>query len=108
MTAADGPSASDLAEPGEIGVERGAVEDELCAAALAADLDQPRGLELFHMVRERGGADLMGFGERAAGRRLGRGAELFQDLHPARLGERARDALELPFGEGWGCGVHRF
>jgi len=67
--------------------------------ALAYNFDQSCRLQLFHVVGQSGGAYLMRFLELGAGRGLIAGADLFEYLIAARLGQRAGNAGKLPVGE---------
>src|SRR6266702_3360941 len=68
--------------------------------AFAADLDQPGILQFLHVMGERGRSDVVARLQRAAGCGAVTGADLLEDIHPARLSQRLGDQFELAGGEG--------
>lgn len=87
---------SNIREPVEIGGEHIALEDEVYKFAFPNDLDQTGRFKLFNVMRQGRGAHIMSFVQDAAGRRLGTGADLLEDLITARLGQSAGNLRKLP------------
>ena len=71
---------SDLRQAVEIRLQHVALQHEVGEFAFAHDLDEAGGFQLFHMVRERGGADVVAFADCAAGEASLGVADLLQYL----------------------------
>ena len=86
---------SDLGELPEIGVEETPLETEVGELPLPPDFDQPCGLQLLDVMRDGGGADVLGLLKGAARQSLlGRG-DLAKDAVATAIGKRARNQREL-------------
>ena len=82
-------------QPRQVRPQNRAVDAHAHALAGARNVDQPRGLELFQVMRQRRGTHLMRIEEGGAGECILGRPDLLEDLIAARLGERARNVREL-------------
>ncbi len=89
----------DSCEPVQVGPENVALEQQTHELTLADDLHQPGRLQLFDVMGEGGSAHPMRAAHGTAGRGVLGGADLLEDLEAPRLGQRAGDSRELPFGQ---------
>lgn len=74
------------------------LENHVGEFSLADDFDQAGRLEFFHMMRQGGGADAVGFVQHGAGHRFVAFADLLKNLVTSRLGQGAGDPGKLPVG----------
>jgi len=100
----------DFGETVQVGAQDIAAQGQIHELAVAGDLEQAGCFQLLDVMRESGGAHIVGFLHAAAGTWLGAGADLLEDLIAAWLGERVRDPGELPIRQasraGGGHGVN--
>jgi hypothetical protein len=82
----------------EVGAEDAGLGEVIHALTLFFGADETGGFELFHVMGEGWGADVDVLAEVTTGGGTGLGAEFFQDLVTARVGEGAGDQLDLIFG----------
>lgn len=93
-----------VVEAGKVGFEGAAIENEVGAASVTDDFNEPGGFELFEVVGHGGGADGVMPEELGTGSGVFGGADLFEDLVAAGLCEGAGDPGELAMGEAGGFG----
>ena len=91
-----GRGALDFCQTVEISLQHIALEYEGGELPFADDLDESCGLEFFHVVRERRGADGLALAKITAGDAAFL-AYLFEDLVAARIGQRSGDEPNLLF-----------
>ena len=89
------PRTSDFLQLIQIRTQNATFERQVHGLSLSCRSDEPGCFELLEVVRKRRGADVVRFEEGAAGSGFVLRADLFQELQPARLSERSRDAFDL-------------
>ncbi len=104
---AGGGRPSDFVELLEVGLQDLAFEDEAGEFAFADDGDEAGGFEFLDVVGESGGGDGLAGADVGALDALGAGADLFQDVVAARVGEGFGDEARLAFREGLWFGSWR-
>jgi hypothetical protein len=82
----------------EVGIQHRPMERNVGIPALALHLDQPRLAKFLHMMRYGGWADQLVLMQPAAGHAFRR-RHLLQDREAVRIGQCARDGLELLLGQ---------
>src|ERR1700675_576540 len=75
-----------------------ALQCEVGEFSLAGDLDETCGLQFFHVVRDRSGADGLSRADVGAGYAVA-GGDLLEYLVAPRVGEGARNQRQLPVGQ---------
>jgi hypothetical protein len=101
-----GKISSNLREALEVGAEDLAMRGDVHEFPVAHRLDETSRLQLLDAVLKGGGGDAVNAVQGAARHGLRLRADLFQQLVPSRLGQRASDVRELGVDEaGLGAGV---